>query len=63
MNSLLSSAVSVEQRAPELIIMHAATGVMYMEDIKEKVMKTERRQTCDMAGGVKIQWFCRLLFY
>lgn len=45
MSSLLFfSALSVELRAPELIIMHAAARVMYMEDVKEKVMKTERGQ-------------------
>lgn len=45
MSSLLFfSALSVELRAPELIIMHAAARVMYIEDVKEKVMRTGRGQ-------------------
>lgn len=41
---LFFPVLSVELRAPGLIIMHAAARVMYTEDVKEKVMKTERRQ-------------------
>lgn len=44
MSPLPFSALSAKLRAPKLIIMHAATRVMYMEDVKEKVMKIERGQ-------------------
>lgn len=56
MSSLPFSALSVGLRAPELIIMHAVTRVMYMEDVKEKVIKIEkgqrrvRRELFDPAG-------------
>lgn len=33
-----------QAKGPELIIMHAATRVMYMEDVKEKVMEIKRGQ-------------------